>query len=334
MEYKYLGESDVQASVITFGAWAIGGWMWGGADRKDAIDAIKASYDHGITSIDTAPAYGQGLSEIIVGDAIQDIPRDKVQILTKFGLRWDSRKGNFFFSSKSNAGVDIDMYRFSSRDSIIKECEDSLRRLRTDYIDLYQIHWPDTTTPIAETMEALQRLLEQGKIKAAGVCNYSAEQMQEAEKTITLASNQVPYSMLLRDIEKDVVPYAIKEHKAIIAYSPLQRGILTGKIKPGHRFNEGDNRKESRFYSEDNIKSVNQFLDKLMPLAASKNATLSQLVIAWTLSQPGITIALVGARDTRQAIENAGASGIKLTQEEVNFVSEELLNLMLEHIDA
>jgi aryl-alcohol dehydrogenase-like predicted oxidoreductase len=183
-------------------------------------------------------------------------------------------------------------------------------------------------------MEALQRLLEQGKIKAAGVCNYSAEQMQEAEKTITLASNQVPYSMLLRDIEKDVVPYAIKEHKAIIAYSPLQRGILTGKIKPGHRFNEGDNRKESRFYSEDNIKSVNKFLDKLMPLAASKNATLSQLVIAWTLSQPGITIALVGARDTRQAIENAGASGIKLTQEEVNFVSEELLNLMLEHIDA
>lgn len=334
MEYRQLGKSEVKASVITFGAWAIGGWMWGGANREEAVEAIKASYDHGVTSIDTAPAYGQGLSEIIVGEAIKGIPRDKVQLLTKFGLRWDVKKGEYFFSSKSNSGIDIDMYRFASRESIIKECEDSLRRLNTDYIDLYQIHWPDATTPIAETMEALQRLLEQGKIKAAGVCNYSAEQMQEADETIMLASNQVPYSMLLRDIEKDVVPYAIKENKAIIAYSPLQRGILTGKIKPGHRFNEGDNRKESRFYSEDNIISVNQFLDKLKPLAASKKATLSQLVIAWTLSQPGITIALVGARDVTQAIENAGASGIKLTQEELNFVTDELLNLMLERIDA
>lgn len=334
MEYKYLGASDVKASEITFGAWAIGGWMWGGADRKDAVEAIKAAYDHGVTSIDTAPAYGQGLSEIIVGDAIQDIPRDKVQLLTKFGLRWDTRKGNFYFSSKSNTGVDIDMYRFASKESIIKECEDSLRRLRTDYIDLYQIHWPDITTPIAETMEALQRLQEQGKIKAAGVCNYSVEQMEEAEKTISLASNQVPYSMLKRDIEKNLVPYAIQHHKAIIAYSPLQRGILTGKIKPGHQFGEGDNRKESFFYTEENIKNVNQFLDKLKPLAASKNATLSQLVIAWTLCQPGITIALVGARDTRQAIENARASEIILTWEEAGFIDDELLKLMLEHIEA
>jgi len=332
MDYKYLGDSDVKATEITFGAWAIGGWMWGGADRKDAVEAIKAAYDHGVTSIDTAPAYGQGLSEIIVGDAIQDIPRDKVQLLTKFGLRWDTRQGSFYFSSKSNAGVDIDMYRLASKESIIKECEDSLRRLRTDYIDLYQIHWPDSTTPIAETMEALQRLQEQGKIKAAGVCNYSVDQMAEAENTIMLASNQVPYSMLKRDIEKDLVPYAIQHQKAIIAYSPLQRGILTGKIKPGHLFGEGDNRKESFFYSEENIKKVNLFLEKLEPLAASKNATLSQLVIAWTLCQPGITIALVGARDTRQAIENARASEIVLTREETGFIDNELLKLMLEHV--
>lgn len=334
MDYKYLGLSEVKASVVTFGAWAIGGWMWGGADRNDALEAIKAAYDNGVTSIDTAPAYGQGLSEIIVGDAIQDIPRDKVQVLTKFGLRWDTKKGSFYFSSKNNNGVDIDMYRLATKESIIKECEDSLRRLRTDYIDLYQIHWPDTTTPIAETMEALQRLQEQGKIKAAGVCNYSVEQMQEAEKTITLTSNQVPYSMLRRDIESDIVPYAIQHQKSIIAYSPLQRGLLTGKIKPGHLFNEGDNRKDSYFYSEENIKRVNQFLDKLKPLAASKNATLSQLVIAWTLCQPGITIALVGARDTRQAIENARASEIKLTREEVSFVNAELMKLILEHIAA
>ena len=229
MEYRKLGESEVKASVITFGAWAIGGWMWGGADRKDAIAAIKASYDHGVTSIDTAPAYGQGLSEEIVGEAIKGIPRDKIQMLTKFGLRWNVKKGEYYFSSNDNNGNDIDMYRFASRESVMKECEDSLKRLNTDHIDLYQIHWPDGTTPIAETMEALQRLIEQGKIRAAGVCNYSVAQMREAEKTITLASNQVPYSMLLRHIEKELVPYAIEHKKSIIAYSPLQRGLLTGK---------------------------------------------------------------------------------------------------------
>ncbi len=155
MEYRQLGESEVKASVITFGAWAIGGWMWGGADRKEAIGAIKASHDHGVTSIDTAPAYGQGLSEEIVGEAIRDMPRDKIQILTKFGLRWNVKKGEFFFNSKDNSGNDIYMHKFASKENVMKECEDSLKRLNTDYIDLYQIHWPDTTTPIAETMEAL-----------------------------------------------------------------------------------------------------------------------------------------------------------------------------------
>src|SRR6266487_6346659 len=181
MEFRQLGESGVKASVITFGAWAIGGWMWGGADRKEAVDAIKAAYDHGVTSIDTAPAYGQGLSEEIVGEAIKGIARDKIQILTKFGLRWDMKKGEFHFKSKDNNGRDIDIYKFASKESLMKECEESLKRLNTDYIDLYQIHWPDATTPIAETMEALKRLLEQGKIKAAGVCTYSVAQTKEAE---------------------------------------------------------------------------------------------------------------------------------------------------------
>jgi len=332
MEYRQLGESEVKASVITFGAWAIGGWMWGGANREEAVEAIKASYDHGVTSIDTAPAYGQGLSEMIVGEAIKGIPRDKVQLLTKFGLRWDVKKGKYFFSSKSNSGIDIDLYRFASRESIIKECEDSLRRLNTDYIDLYQIHWPDATTPITETMEALQLLMEQGKIKAAGVCNYNAFQMEEAERTISLASNQVPYSMLLRDIEEEVVPYTIASKKAIIAYSPLQRGLLTGKIKPGHHFNEGDSRQGSKFYSEANIKNVNLFLDKLKPLAESKNATIGQLVIRWTVEQPGITIALAGARNAQQAIENARASEIKLSKDELGFMNNELSQLTLEPV--
>ncbi|MDH7459987.1 aldo/keto reductase [Chitinophagaceae bacterium 26-R-25] len=330
MEYRKLGDSEVKVSAITFGAWAIGGWMWGGADRKDAIDAIRASFDHGVTSIDTAPAYGQGLSEELVGEAKQGIPRDKIQIFTKFGLRWDTKKGEYFFSSKDNSGNDIDIYRFASKESVIKECEDSLRRLRTDYIDLYQIHWADSTTPISETMEALQRLIEQGKIRSAGVCNYSVDQMKEAKNTINLASNQVPYSMLLRDIEDELVPYALNDEKSIIAYSPLQRGLLTGKIKPGYQFNEGDSRTQSKFYTEESIQRVNRFLDKLSPLAEEKKATLTQLVIRWTIDQPGITVALVGARTVKQAIENARAINVQLSQEEMDFINDELIHFEME----
>jgi len=329
MEKRQLGTSGVEASVITFGAWAIGGWLWGGADRKDALEAIRVSMDHGVTSIDTAPAYGQGLSEVITGEAIRGMDRSKIQILTKFGLRWNTKEGSLFFKSVDNAERPIDIYALASRKSIVEECENSLKRLNTDYIDLYQIHWPDNTTPIAETMEALSLLMKQGKIRAAGVSNYSAEQMAEAEKSISLASNQVPYSMLVRDIEKETIPYALKHNKAIIAYSPLQRGLLTGKIKAGHQFNEGDSRMGNVFYSDENISRVNRFLEKLKPLAREKKATLGQLVIRWTLEQPGITIALVGARNAEQAIENARAAGIHLSTENLGFISDELAKLKL-----
>lgn len=329
METRKLGRSDVKVTVITFGAWAIGGWMWGGADRKEAVEAIKASLDHGVTSIDTAPAYGQGLSEEICGEAIRGTDRTKIQLLTKYGLSWDTTKGEFFFKSQDSKGKNLMIHKLASKESIMKECENSLKRLGTDYIDLYQIHWPDSTTPVSETMEAMQRLMEQGKIKAAGVCNYSLELMKEAEKTIPLTSNQVPYSMVYRDIEKEVVPDARKNNIAIIAYSPLQRGLLTGKIKPGHRFNEGDTRDGNRFYSDENISLVNAFLDKLGPLAKAKKATIGQLVIRWTIEQPGITIALVGARNATQAIENAKAGDIKLSSEELVFITGELAKLKL-----
>jgi aryl-alcohol dehydrogenase-like predicted oxidoreductase len=329
METRKLGRSDVKATVITFGAWAIGGWMWGGADRKEAVEAIRASLDHGVTSIDTAPAYGQGLSEELCGEAIRGTDRTKIQLLTKYGLSWDTTKGEFFFKSRDNKGKELLIHKLASKESIMKECENSLKRMGTDYIDLYQIHWPDSTTPVSETMEAMQRLIEQGKIKAAGVCNYSPELMKEAEKTIPLASNQVPFSMVNRDIEKEVVPYTRKNDIAIIAYSPLQRGLLTGKIKPGNRFNEGDTRDGNTYYSDENIRKVNAFLDKLQPLAKEKKATIGQLVIRWTIEQPGITIALVGARNAAQAIENAKASDIQLTSEELAYISGELAELKL-----
>jgi aryl-alcohol dehydrogenase-like predicted oxidoreductase len=330
MEYRQLGESGLSASAITFGAWAIGGWMWGGSERSDAVAAIRASYDEGVTSIDTAAVYGQGLSEEIVGEALRGIPRDKVQIMTKFGMRWDKAVGDFAFTSKDNEGRDIDIYKYGGRESIVKECEDSLRRLRTDYIDLYQQHWPDVTTPIDETMEALVQLQKAGKVRAVGVSNYSAAQMREAEKTIRLASNQVPYSMVRREIEKELAPYCIAHRKAILAYSPLQRGLLSGKIKPGYRFNEGDNRGDSVFYQGEKLNRINAFLDELRPLAAAKNATLAQLVIRWTIQRPGITVALVGARDARQAVQNAAAIRVGLSPEEVAFIDRKVEGLKLD----
>ncbi len=323
--------SDLELSVVTFGAWAAGGWMWGGTERSDAVKAIRESYEVGVTSIDTAPIYGQGLSEEIVGEAIRDIPRDKVQILTKFGMRWnlDSPKGDFAMHSKDPSGKEIDIYRYAGKASILKECEDSLKRLGTDYIDLYQIHWPDSTTPIEESMEAASRLIEQGKVRYAGVCNYSANHMKVAAETINLVSNQVPYSMVKRGIEEETVPYCVENKKAILAYSPLERGLLTGKMKPGHTFAPDDHRASLYFFKDENLSRVDAFLNKIKPLADDKNATLSQLVLRWTVEQPGITIALVGARNSQQALQNAAAMDIELTPDELGFISEQLTELHL-----
>ncbi|HTD38990.1 MAG TPA: aldo/keto reductase [Mucilaginibacter sp.] len=329
MKYRKLGNTDLQLSEVTFGAWAAGGWMWGGTERKDAIEAIRVSFLLGVTSIDTAPIYGQGTSEEIVGEAMRGISRDRFQILTKYGMRWDLKKGDFAFSSKNNGGSDIDIYKYAGKESIIKECEDSLRRLGTDYIDLYQIHWPDSTTPIEESMEAVSRLIEQGKVLHAGVCNYNASQMAEAEKYIKLVSDQVPYSMVKRDIETELIPYCIENNKSILAYSPLERGLLTGKMLPGYKFSDGDHRKNVSFFKDENLKQTNEFLNLIKPIADEKGITLGQLVILWTLAQPGITITLVGARNAQQAVENAKAIDSSLSKEETELISEHLAALEL-----
>jgi aryl-alcohol dehydrogenase-like predicted oxidoreductase len=329
MIYRKIANSDLELSAITFGAWAVGGWMWGGNERKDSIEAIRASYDEGVTSIDTAPIYGQGESEEILAEAMQGISRDKYQILTKFGIRWDTTKGEFFMKTKDNQGNDIDAYKYSGRDSIIKECEDSLRRLKTDYIDLYQIHTPDNTTPIQESMEAVENLIKAGKVRYPGVSNYSGAQWEEADKYTNVISNQVPYSMVKREIEKDAVPYALQHGKSIIAYSPLQRGLLTGKVSPGYQFEDGDHRKGHFFFSDENLKNVNGFLNKIKPMADDKGVTLSQLVLRWTIEQPAIDVALVGARNAQQSVQNAKAVNVKLSAEEVRFITETLGDLEL-----
>ncbi|WP_294200941.1 aldo/keto reductase [uncultured Chryseobacterium sp.] len=322
MLYRKLGKSNLEVSAITFGAWAAGGWMWGSTDRNDAVEAIRASYDAGVTSIDTAPIYGQGTSEEIVGEAIKGISRDKVQILTKFGMRWDLAKGDFAMHSKNNDGQDIHVYKYAGRDSIIYECEQSLKRLRTDYIDLYQIHWPDSTTPIDETFEAVSRLIEQGKVRFAGVCNYNSQQMEEAEKTLEIVSNQIPFSMVNRGIEEETVPYCIENNKSILAYSPLERGLLTGKITPGYKFQEGDHRASHKHFQPDFIEKTNALLDKVKPVAEQHHVSLGQLVLRWTIERPGITVALAGARNAEQAVQNAGAADIHLTAEEISTIND------------
>jgi aryl-alcohol dehydrogenase-like predicted oxidoreductase len=329
MERRKLGRSDVEVSRITLGAWAIGGWAWGGSDREESVRAIHACLDQGITSIDTAPIYGFGHSEKILGEAIKG-KRHHYQILTKAGMRWGKPQGKFYFTTRDNRGDSRDVYKYSGRDSILRECEESLERLGTDYIDLLQIHWPDVTTPIEETMEAFRLLLEQGKIRAAGVSNYSLDQMQRAAEVVDLSSNQVPYSMVRREIEDEIVPWCLENQCGILAYSPLQRGLLTGKITPDYPFAPGDSRPEMPHFKINNLIKTNLFLDQIKPLAEEKNVTLSQLVIAWTLEQPGITVALVGARSEEQVKINAGSVDVNLTPEELDFINGHLDQLRLD----
>jgi aryl-alcohol dehydrogenase-like predicted oxidoreductase len=192
------------------------------------------------------------------------------------------------------------------------------------------MHWPVNDVPLDETMEALVRLKEQGKIRAAGVCNFSAEQLREAEKTVRIEADQVPYSMVRRDIEQDVTPYVVENNKGIIAYSPMQRGLLTGKFSPDSKLGEGDNRKDSRFFQSENIRRVNEFLNKIKPIADEHNATLAQLALSWTLHQPGVIVALAGSRDPRQIEDNANAADLKLTDEELQTINKYLDALELE----
>ena len=321
MQSRRLGKSEVMVTPMAFGAWAVGGWMWGGADESEALVAIRVAYEAGITTIDTAPVYGFGRSEELVGKAMKGIPREKYQLLTKFGMNWQTEEGEYFFDTRNEEGKPLKIYKCSSAKRIIQDCEDSLLRLRTDYIDLYQIHWPDATTPIDETFKAVDKLIKQGKVRAAGVCNYNVQQVDEALHTIDLASNQVPYSLVYRDIEKDILPQAIQKGLSIIAYSPLQRGLLTGKIKRGHQFNEGDTREGNRFYTEENIQRINDLLNKIKPIAETHNASLAQVIINWTIHRPGITCALVGARNKQQVLDNATALSFELSQEELDNIT-------------
>lgn len=317
MEYRRLGGSDVEVTQIIFGAWAIGGWMWGGTDEEQAIAAIRKAVDMGITTIDTAAIYGMGRSEEIVGRAIEPFNRDDLQILTKFGMRWDLEcDAPKRWDSIGRDGKPCTVKHWTKADSVIRECEQSLQRLKIDHIDLYQQHWPDPGTEVEETMEALQTLIDQGKIRAAGTSNFPVDLLQRATAVVPLASNQPPYSMVNRGIDADVLPFCRDNGIASIVYSPLQRGLLTGKITSGYEFKGDDHRANSPLFKGENLTRVNAFLDEIRPIADAHGATLAQLVINWTLGREGVTAALVGARNPRQAEENAKATNFTLTDDE------------------
>lgn len=324
MEYRKLANTDLDLSAITYGAFAIGGTMWGGNKQKDSIESVRASIDHGVTTLDTAPFYGFGLSEQMIGQAIKGYDRSKIQLLSKFGLVWDGsnqQKGEYFFDAQE-AGKIYPIYKYASKANVIKEVEESLTRLQTDYIDLLQIHWPDNTTPISETMEALDILIQQGKIRAAGVSNYSLNQVKEARQTLNIASNQVAYSMLNREIEQDLVPYAVENDLGIIVYSPMERGLLTGKYFKEDKLKDNDHR--NGYFQQFDLAKVEAFLKAIQPIAYEKDATLAQLVLRWTTLQPAISVVLAGARNAEQAIANANAMNLVLTQDEIHFINTEL----------
>lgn len=316
MIVREIGSSGVTASAVGLGTWAIGGWMWGGTDEAQSVAAIQASIDEGVSLIDTAPAYGQGIAEEIVGKAIKG-RRDQVVLVTKCGLVWHTTEGRHFFDYDGRP-----VHRFLGAKSIAYEVERCLRRLGTDRIDHFVTHWQDPTTPVTETMEALIRLKEQGKIRSIGASNLSPAELEAYVAAGGPDAIQEEFSLVKRDIERTLLPVCARNGISTLSYSSLALGLLSGRIGPERVFTGDDQRRDNPRFSISNRQKVARFMADIAPLAQAYGASPAQVVIAWTIHQPGITFALCGARNPQQARENAGAGRIRLTAEEINSISE------------
>ncbi len=312
---RTIGRSGISASAVGLGTWAIGGWMWGGTDERQSIAAIQASIDAGISLIDTAPAYGMGLAETIVGKAIAG-RRDKVVLVTKCGLVWHVNEGAYFFHQDGKP-----VHRYLGAASIRHEVEESLKRLGTDYIDHYVTHWQDATTPIAETVEMLVRLKDEGKIRSIGASNVSPEDLVAYIATGALDAIQEEYSMVRRDIETTLLPLCRTSAVSVLSYSSLALGLLSGKVGPERVFAGDDQRKGNPRFSQANREKIARLTRRLEPVAEAHGASIAQVVIAWTIAQPGITFSLCGARDPAQAVENAAAARLRLAENELALIS-------------
>jgi aryl-alcohol dehydrogenase-like predicted oxidoreductase len=319
MIYRTLGASGIEASAIGLGTWAVGGWLWGGTGQTEAVRSIEASIDEGVNLIDTAPAYGLGLSEKIVGKAIGG-RRDKVVLATKCGLVWHTKLGEHFVDQDGKP-----VHRYLGAASIRYEVEESLRRLGTDYIDLYQTHWQDPTTPIEETMGALLDLKREGKIRAIGVSNAGITDIGEYRRVGPVDSDQEKYSMLDREPEQSRLPYLSRNGIAFLAYSPLAFGLLTGRVAADRQFPASDMRSTHPRFTSENRSRVNRMLQRMEPVANAHHASIAQVVLAWTMSQPGVTHVLAGARNAAHACTNAAAGRIQLAADELEFIAAILL---------
>jgi len=296
MKLRSLGKTDILLSAIIMGTWQAGRDMWVGIDDAEITRAIGVAFDAGVTTFDTAEDYGKGHSERILGAAVAGI-RDRVIIATK---------------------VFLNHLKF---DQVIHACHQSLKKLKTDYIDLYQIHWPagsfgSKLVPIGETMGALNELKEQDKIRAIGVSNFSHSQLKEAAKYGQIESLQPPYSLFWRHLEQEAMSYCIEKKITILAYSPMAQGLLTGKFGNDHTFEKGDHRIKNKLYQQEHFQRVQQALDGLRPIAEKKGISLAKLALSWVISHSR-TCAIAGARNADQAKQNAQAGDVSLSKEEL-----------------
>lgn len=309
MQKRKLGYTDLELTEVGFGAWAIGGgdWAfgWGPQDNNEAVAAMHKALELGINWIDTAAIYGLGHSEELVAKAVKG-NRDDVIIATKCAQVWDS-KGNINGSLK--------------RDSIKRECENSLRRLNTDYIDLYQIHWPSDDAHLEEGWEAIAELIDEEKVRYGGVSNFTTSQLKRAQAIHPIASLQPPYSMLRRSVEDDQYKYCQQNDIGVIAYSPMQCGLLTGNFEKS-RLADNDWRHKSVEFNEPNLSVNLEFADELRPIADKYGKTVAQLVIAWVLRLDVMTAAIVGARRPSQIEETAGGAGWKIEEDDLENIEE------------
>ncbi|MDJ0532929.1 MAG: aldo/keto reductase [Xenococcaceae cyanobacterium MO_207.B15] len=312
MKMRSLGTSEIQITPIVMGTWQAGKRMWVGIEDSESIEAIRAAYNAGITTVDTAEIYGEGHSEQIVAKALGDV-RDKV-----------------VYASKVFAN-------HLKYDQVIEACDRSLQNLNTDYIDLYQIHWPSGSfnsevVPIEETMNALNKLKEQGKIRAIGVSNFSRTQLEAAAQYGRIDSLQPPYSLFWRQVETDAMPYCVANNISILAYSSLAQGLLTGKFGLDHKFAEGDHRAKNKLFQGENYQKVQTALQQLRPIAQSHNCTLAQLSLAWLIAQPQ-TNAIAGARNAQQAKDNAKAVSVNLSPDELKEI-DRIGKQVTDHLDS
>ena len=296
MQYRKLGKNGPQISVIGFGSWATGG-DWGGQDDQLSADSVRAALDAGVTFFDTAPIYGKGHSEEVIGKALKG-DRSKVVLATKCGMVWDENKK---------------VSKNGSYNSILREAEQSLRRLGTDYIDLYQMHWPDQDTPAEETMRAMERLVQEGKVRYVGVSNYSIPLLEESLAVRHVDSLQPPYSILRPAVEKEILPYCLEKGIGVVSYSALTSGLLSGNYTYDTKFSESDWRSRNKAHTVD-LKSNVDRAEKLKVIANQLSITLPQLAVAYILMNPAITSSIVGVRKPNHILSVLPAIDVKLEE--------------------